>query len=120
MTRVRAFIVAVVLLAACGGSSSKPSEPSWVTKAAYAPKIDPAHFVAGVDNPYFPLKPGTTFHYKGQADGTPQTDDMKVTPQTTVIMGVTCVVVSDVVSEGGTPIEKTNDWYAQDVDGNVW
>jgi len=35
-------------------------------------------------------------------------------------MGVVCVVVRDVVSEGGAPVEVTDDWYAQDADGNVW
>src|SRR5436305_4942001 len=34
--------------------------------APYDPVIDPANFVATIDNPYFPLKPGTTFIYEGQ------------------------------------------------------
>src|SRR5262245_55072496 len=113
-------MVAVLLLTACAGSGGKPSEPGWVTKAAYSPKIDPTKFVAVIDTPYFPLKPGTEFHYKGQADRNPPTDDMTVTSDAKVILGVTCVVVSDIVSEEGKPIEKTDDWYAQDVDGNVW
>jgi hypothetical protein len=29
-------------------------------------------------------------------------------------------VVRDVVSEGGEPIEVTDDWYAEDADGNIW
>ena len=29
--------------------------------------IDPADFVATIDNRYFPLKPGTARHYKGLA-----------------------------------------------------
>ena len=34
--------------------------------------------------------------------------------------GVTARVVHDVVSEGGKPVEITDDWYAQDSAGNVW
>ena len=34
--------------------------------APYDPVIDPANFVAKIDNPYFPLVPGTTFIYEGQ------------------------------------------------------
>src|SRR5215467_4370762 len=34
--------------------------------APYDPVIDPANFVATIDNPYFPLQPGTTFIYGGQ------------------------------------------------------
>ena len=38
----------------------------------YVPVIDPANFLTSttIDNPFFPLKPGTTFIYEGQtADG---------------------------------------------------
>src|SRR5678816_487076 len=38
--------------------------------APYDPVINPANFVTTIDNPYFPLKPGTTFIYEGHtADG---------------------------------------------------
>jgi hypothetical protein len=118
-------------LAGCGSSNSSNSTttsaaPSASTLAPihgpYSPKIDPANFVATIDNPYFPLKPGTGFHYKGVAENgtTPQRDDMVVTPRTIQILGVTCTVVRDTVTSHGRPIEKTFDWYAQDKDGNVW
>src|SRR5262245_17783608 len=32
---------------------------------AYDPKIDPNNFVSTVDNPFFPLVPGTTYIYEG-------------------------------------------------------
>jgi hypothetical protein len=32
----------------------------------YSPVIDPANFVDKIDNPYFPLTPGTVFIYEGQ------------------------------------------------------
>jgi hypothetical protein len=34
--------------------------------------------------------------------------------------GVTARVVHDVVSDHGTPTEITDDWYAQDREGNIW
>ena len=34
--------------------------------------------------------------------------------------GVRARVIRDVVSENGTPVEVTDDWYAQDREGNVW
>jgi hypothetical protein len=88
----------------------------------YAPRIDPANFVARIDNRWFPLKPGTGFHYRGVAeDGkTPQTDDMVVTHRTKRILGVDATVVRDTVSSHGRAIERTFDWYAQDRAGNVW
>jgi hypothetical protein len=107
------------LLVAPGGSST-PRPPRWVLRGPYAPSIDPANFVATVDNRYFPLKPGTGFHYRGTADGTPQRDDMVVTHAVKRVLGVRCTVVRDTVSEHGKPIERTFDWYAQDKQGNVW
>ena len=43
-----------------------------------------------------------------------------VTDQTKQILGVTCTVVRDTVSEHGAPVERIFDWYAQDRQGNVW
>ena len=37
-----------------------------------------------------------------------------------MILGVTCVVVSDTVKVDGVLEEATLDWYAQDKQGNVW
>jgi hypothetical protein len=115
-----------------GGSSSSTSAVSATSTGSasslapasgtYSPRIDPASFVDVVNNRYFPLKPGTGFHYRGVAeDGkTPQSDDMVVTRQTKKILSVKCTVVSDIVSSGGKQIERTFDWYAQDKYGNVW
>jgi hypothetical protein len=43
--------------------------------APYDPVIDPSNFVPQIDNPYFPLTPGTTFIYEGQtAQGSLRTE----------------------------------------------
>ncbi|MFH0983345.1 MAG: hypothetical protein V2A79_17640 [Planctomycetota bacterium] len=88
--------------------------------APYDPVIDPADFVSVIDNPYFPLTPGTTFIYEGaSAQGTEHVE-VVVTHTIREILGVTCVEVHDTVSVNGDLIEDTLDWYAQDQDGNVW
>src|SRR5262245_18700617 len=86
----------------------------------YAPVMRPVDFVDTVDNRYWPLKPGTTFHFKGVSGTTPQTDDVVVTRRTKLVLGIKCTVVRDTVSEHGKPVERTFDWYAQDKHGNVW
>ncbi|PYK07833.1 MAG: hypothetical protein DME61_11810, partial [Verrucomicrobia bacterium] len=97
-------------LAACGRLGGAP----------YDPVIDPSNFVARIDNPYFPLTPGTTFISEGQtADGF-EHDEFAVTHNTRVILGVTCVEVNDTVTTDGELTEDTLDWFAQDRDGNVW
>jgi hypothetical protein len=105
-------------------TSTAPSPGSASTLAPihgkYSPSIDPKNFVATVDNRYFPLKPGTAYHFEGVRGKTPQTDDAVVTHRTKKILGIKSTVVADTVSEGGKPVERTFDWYAQDKQGNVW
>jgi len=88
--------------------------------AAYSPAIDPTNFVAAIDNPYYPLVPGTTFIYEGQTANGLEHNEVSVTHNTRVIDGVTCVEVSDTVKLNGELTEQTLDWFAQDKDGNVW
>jgi hypothetical protein len=115
-----ASLVAFTLLGSSSAIAASPSPPSWALHGSYSPSIDPANFVRTVDNRYFPLKPGTRFHYVGHKGKTRQTDDMVVTHRTKRILGITCTVVRDTVSERGKPVERTFDWYAQDKHGNVW
>jgi hypothetical protein len=130
-----AFGLLTVVSTQCisGGSGTSPSNPAPSTSATsssasnlapihgkYSPSIDPANFVATIDNPYWPLKPGTAFHYEGVRGTTRQTDDEVVTHETKQILGITSTVVRDTVSEHGAPVERTFDWYAQDRQGNVW
>lgn len=86
----------------------------------YSPNIDPANFVQGVDNPYFPLVPGTAWVYEGETEDGLERIEVKVLDETRVVMGITCVIVQDTVWLDGEMIEDTFDWYAQDKDGNVW
>jgi len=117
------------LMAACTSSrasspSASPSPPASASTSpqspSSAPLIDPANFVTTIDNPYYALSPGTTFVYEGTKEGDTQRDEVVVTNETKVILGVTCVVVRDTATHQGDLLEKTDDWYAQDKDGNVW
>ena len=130
--KLYAFALSALVLGApaCGSGGGNSQASSAATSQSrsslapihgkYAPKIDPANFVAVVDNPYFPLKPGTAYHFEGVAGKTPQVDDAVVTGKTVEILGVKCTAVRDTVSEHGKPIERTFDFYAQDKQGNVW
>jgi hypothetical protein len=86
----------------------------------YAPKIDPADFSTTIDNPYFPLAPGSRWVYESETNDGLERIVVEVTDDTREVMGVTTVVVRDTVTLDGVVIEDTYDWYAQDVDGNVW
>jgi hypothetical protein len=87
-----------------------------VDGADYAPEIDPADFGTTIANPYMPLVPGTTRTYEGGGERVVTT----VTGSTRPVMGIDTVVVRDRAYDGTALIEDTEDWFAQDVDGNVW
>ena len=85
-----------------------------------ATAADRPRFSATVDNPWFPLEPGTTFHYTGVKDGKPSRDVLTVTRQTKTVDGAPCVVVEDKLYLAGHLEERTTEWYTQDRAGNVW
>jgi hypothetical protein len=106
-----AIIVLALLLTACAGddSTSLPQD-------AEPANLDAADFVAEIDNPYWPMRPGTRWVYR--EDG--QRVVVTVTNRRKQILGIDATVVHDVVTEDGELVEDTYDWYAQDEDGNVW
>jgi len=108
--RLPLLALTLLFLAGCGSDSTslpRGSEPS---------KLEPGDFVSEVDNPYWPMTPGSTWVYR--EDG--QRVEVTVTDRKKQIVGIPATVVHDVVTEDGARVEDTWDWYAQDKDGNVW
>jgi hypothetical protein len=104
-----------------------------IGEASYDPEIDPDDFVDPTTitnanaNPYFPLVPGYQWIYTGETDEGIETITVKVTEDIKEIEYppdsgniFQCAVVRDVVTLDEEVIEDTDDWYAQDDDGNVW
>ena len=86
----------------------------------YTVDINPDDFVAVVSNAYFPLIPGSKWVYTGNADEGTERIEVEVLADTKEVMGVTATVVRDRVHLNEELIEETYDWYAQDLEGNVW
>lgn len=82
----------------------------------YAPSIDPANFVAKIDNKYFPLVEGATYTYAGEKSSI----DVSVLPKTKAILGVTTRGVQTTTRLDGQIAKDVLDWYAQDKTGAVW
>lgn len=79
--------------------------------------VDPLQIGGAITpNPWFPLVPGNRWVYEGDGESI----EVVVTNETKLIDGVTCIVVVDTASEDDVVVEVTDDWYAQDTDGNVW
>jgi len=113
MKRRRMWVLLTAAAVAALGGMSLAAQPG-------DPVFDPGNFVEGADHPFFPLAPGTTFHYAGQTDEGTETIEVTVTKRTKQIMGVSAIVVRDQVFLDGELIEDTEDWSAQDRQGNVW
>lgn len=109
-----AAIALAVLLTGCG-TASGPSEPAGVDELVIpTPSPDPDDYVDAVDNPWFPLAPGTTWTYAATDSGGTQALTVTAEPGPEVAGVPTTARVST------TDGEVVTDWYAQDEDGNVW
>ncbi|MDT0341214.1 hypothetical protein [Streptomyces litchfieldiae] len=82
--------------------------------------VDPEDFVDRIDNPFFPLEPGTRFRYEGATEEGDEVVEIEVTDEKKKILGVPTTVVHETVTRSGDLVEETRDWYAQDRAGNVW
>jgi hypothetical protein len=103
-------------------SAAQPQAPGDLPQGSEPVTLDPADFTTDIDNPYWPMKPGTEWVYR-TTDTTGARQDVvtTVTGATKLIAnGITARVMHDVVMEDGQPVEVTDDWYAEDKAGNVW
>jgi hypothetical protein len=84
--------------------------------------LDPADFTTKIDNPFWPMRPGSRWVYREtDAEGGKLRNVVTVTRRTRLIAnGIRARVVHDVSREDGEPVEVTDDWYAQDRAGNIW
>lgn len=111
-------------LAACGGDDATrdAEHHSSLPRGSEPVELDPAEFTIEIDNPFWPMVPGSRWVYREtDAEGSRQRVVVTVTDRTKRIAnGTEARVVRDVVTEGGELVEVTDDWYAQDAQGNVW
>lgn len=118
LTLFAALALVSTLTACTEGAAPGASVPD--ATAEYTVELDPADFVNVIDNPYFPLTPGTTFLYEGETGDGVEHIEVSVTHDTREVLGIRTTVVRDIVRVEGVVVEDTFDWYVQDRDGNVW
>jgi hypothetical protein len=126
--RTRATVTAVAAMLAAGMLALVATGAGVSTGGTGLPRgservvLDPADFTTRIDNPYWPMRPGTRWVYREtDPDGTKLRDVVRVTDQVkSMANGVDARVVRDTATEDGALVEDTWDYYAQDRAGNVW
>jgi len=124
-------LAAVLAVAACGGdgksgdsdaSAAPASATTTLPQGSEPVDLKQTDFTTTIDNPYWPMSPGSRWVYsETDTTGTNQKVVIEVTDETKMIAnGIEARVVRDTVTENGVPVEITDDWYAQDSDGNIW
>jgi hypothetical protein len=117
-------IAAALAVAACGGDDEGSGPGSDLPQGSEPVELNPDDFTTRIDNPYWPLKVGSRWVYsETDQEGADQRVVVTVTNKTKQIAnGVEARVVRDVVTDRktGEATEITDDWYAQDKDGNIW
>jgi hypothetical protein len=124
-----ALACCVLLLGACGGdddsgngsqntTAADAGNGSTLPQGSDPVNLDPADFTTEIDNPYWPMTPGNRWVSRSSEERivVQVTDRRK-----TVAGGIEAAVVRDTVTDNnGDLVEVTDDWYAQDSDGNIW
>jgi hypothetical protein len=138
-TKRAAWFAALAVVTACSGAGAGSTGPDETTTreptTMLVPKLaagglptggdpvelDPADFGAPIDNPYWPMRPGTRWVYReSDPEGPELVVEVTVTDEVKAILGIEATVVHDVVTQGDEVVEDTYDWYAQDAAGNIW
>jgi hypothetical protein len=117
----RAYQVVLAMLVAVAATvvAASAARASGQAQLRLGPS-DQTGFVQKIDNPYFPLAPGTTDVYTGSKDRKKALEFFEVTNKTKMILGVACTTIHDRLYLDGFLAEDTWDWYAQDRAGTVW
>ncbi len=128
--KVTAVILCIALLSsiqvACGKSGENDGSAAHadgrLPEGAEPVDLSPTDFTVAIDNRYWPMAPGTRWVYREtEGHGVVKRVVVTVTDKTRRIAdGIEARVVHDVATANGRPAEVTDDWYAQDSEGNLW
>ncbi|MFN0155413.1 MAG: hypothetical protein ACKVUT_13650 [Gaiella sp.] len=120
--RIAAVAVLVLAMGAVAGQAASAGGGNGLPQGSEKVKLNPADFSTTIDNPYWPMRPGSRWVFRErEPDGAVLKVVIRVTNETKKLAnGITARVVRDTVTGDGKLVEDTFDWYAQDRAGNVW
>jgi membrane-associated phospholipid phosphatase len=116
IVRATSLVLLLVLASGCASGDDAGEAPP-LPQQDEPVTLDATNFVAQVDNPYWPMKPGTRWVFRGSGG---KHVVVTVTERRKKIRDIDATVVHAVEAQDGEVVETTYDWFAQDRWGNVW
>jgi hypothetical protein len=122
MKRALLFAVALALPVSpvLGPASHRPAQAGEKVRTHCNATINPAHFTPVISNKYYSLSEGMIAGYEKTTREGIVRKEVVVTGETKMVMGITTLVIREREWLNDELVQATNDWVAQDTDGNVW
>lgn len=119
-TGIYTIAALLCVVAACTGNNG--INPGRTPDESYNPEIPVEDFTQSTDltNPYLGHQTHALYIYEGHTVEGMKRIEVQRTSSIKEISDIPCVAVNDKVWCNGIMIEETNEWAAQDNDGNVW
>jgi hypothetical protein len=115
------LLVCAIAIGTVSGAVASPGTAVARVGERASLRLDAADFTDPMDNPWFPLTPGTVTRLRGRDEDGRYVERVRVTGHTRTVVGVPARAVRDVLRRAdGSLAEATTDWYAADNAGNVW
>lgn len=119
-TRGLICLILATVLNACAKDTGP--NPSRRPDASYNPNLEVSQFPnpGQLAHQFFVHQPGKVYVYAGQGEDGYEYIEVDWTAESTMILGIGCVTVTEDVFAGSSLIEQERSYYAEDADGNVW
>jgi hypothetical protein len=118
---VLAAACAALMAGGCGGDSEDGSKSAGLPIGSEPVRLDPSDFTTRIDNRYWPMAPDGAAGRGWVFRSSEERIVVSVTGKKKSVAGIDALVVNDTARDReGNLVEVTDDWYAQDGEGNVW
>ncbi len=124
MKKTMAILALAGTIACSSDEPVVPMPPATPETPAPLPEVSTAEFSnpTQITNLYYGPPAGKIYLYQAGEVGAEPEEEITIERllETKEVMGITCMVQKDVVTQDEIIIEDTDDWLAQDDEGNLW
>ena len=112
------LLTLTLILSGCSNDNSSNAIPDTVPDFATTTFTNPVT----ITNSYYGPQSGQTYVYMSGEVGSTPNEEITIQRKTSIktVKGINCIIHHDLVKLNGIVIEDTDDWIAQDDNGNLW